>query len=186
MSYCTYIASDYPLPPVKNPHEFTLSVNEALNMGVTDIPEQYLTPYFDKDEPDVILFSDRDIEINTDTGEVKDGDFDDDFALYPAKGLDDVYTEKKYVVYLEWGRYTEGRANNIIRYIKENLEHTDEVEIWHIWTGVYETPTVRTKKIPVDALKAEMIREIDNREIKIEMVEGYEIVTQYRYVITKR
>lgn len=56
-------------------------------MGITDIQEQYLASDFDKDEPDVILFSDRDIEINTDTGEVKDGDFDDDLpesdsALY--------------------------------------------------------------------------------------------------------
>jgi len=185
MSYCTYIASDFPLEPIKNPHDLTLSVNEALAMGITDVPERYLETGFDRDEPDVILYSDRDIEFNTDTGEVKDGDFEDDFALYPAEGLSDIYTEKKYAVYLEWCRYTEGRAKKIIEYIKENLKHTDEVEIWHIWMGGYETRNVHTKQIKVDELTPEMIREIDNREIKIETMEGYELADQYRYVITR-
>lgn len=185
MSYCTYIASDYPLPSVRNVHDLTLSVNEALAMGITDIPEPYLQPGFDRDEPDVILYSDRDVEINTDTGEQKDGDYDDDFALYPAEGLSDLYTEKKYAVYLEWWRYTEGRAKKIIEYIKENLEHTDEVEIWHIWMGAGEAPTVHTKKIPIADLSPEIIGEIDSREIKFETVEGHELTEQYRYVITK-
>lgn len=185
MSYCTYIASDYPLPSVRNVHDLTLSVNEALAMGITDIPEPYLQPGFDRDEPDVILYSDRDVEINTDTGEQNDGDYDDDFALYPAEGLSDIYTEKKHAVYLEWWRYTEGRAKKVIEYIKENLEHTDEVEIWHIWMGAGEAPTVHTKKLSINELNPEIIGEIDSREIKFETVEGYEMADQYRYVITK-
>jgi len=149
MSYCTYIASNYPLPMVERP--------------------------------------DRDcvIEFNTDTGEVNDGNYDDDFALYPAECLSDVRTEKKYAVYLEWNYYTEGRAENIIRYIKENLKHTDEVEIWHIWMGAGEIFDVHTKMIPMDSLSPEMIRELDGREIKFETVEGYEKVDQYRYVIRR-
>ena len=185
MSYFSYIASDYPLPTVKNPHDLTLSVNEALAMGITDIPEEFMAPGFDRDEPDVILYSDRDSEINTDTREVKDGDFDDDFALYPAEGLSDVRTEKKYAVYLEWWRYTEGRARNIIEYIKENLKHTDEVEIWRIWAGAGEIFNVHTKNIPFASLCPEMIRELDEREIKFETVEGCEAVDQYRYVVRK-
>lgn len=185
MSYCTYIASDYPLQPVKNPHELPLSVNEALAMGITDIPEVYLQPGFDKDEPAVILYSDRDVEFNVDTGEVKDGDFEDDFALYPAEGLSDIYTEKEYAVYLEWNRYTEARAKKIIAYIKENLEHTDEVELWHIWMGGYETSAVHTKQLRITELTPELIWELDEREIKIEMIEGYEMAEQYRYVLTK-
>lgn len=144
-----------------------------------------MVPGVDRDEPDVILYSDRDIEINTDTREVKDGDFDDDFALYPTEGLSDVRTDKKYAVYLEWWRYTEGRAKNIIEYIKENLEHTDEVEIWRIWAGAGEIFNVHTKNISLASLCPEMIRELDEREIKIEMVEGCESVDQYRYVITR-
>lgn len=124
------------------------------------------------------------IEFNTETGEIQDGDFDDDFALYPAEGLSDVRTEKKYVVYLEWNYYTEGRAKNIIRYIKENLKHTDEVELWHIWSGAGEIFSTHTKRISINDLSPELIRELDGREIKIEMVEGCESVDQYRYVIT--
>lgn len=153
MSYCTYIASDYPLETVKNPHD---------------------------------LCNDRVIEINVDTGEFRDGDYDDDFAFYPAMEMDDVYTEKKYAVYLEWHRYTVGRANKIIEYIKENLKHTDEVEIWRIWMGGYETPTIRTKRMFIDELTPENIRQIDEQAVEIKNVEGYEMPTQYRWVIRKR
>ena len=126
------------------------------------------------------------IEFDTVTGSVFDGDYEDDFALYPAEGLSDVRTEKKYAVYLEWNYYTEGRAKNIIAYIKENLKHTDEVELWRIWSGAGEIFNVHTKKIPIDSLCPELIRELDEQEIKIETVEGYESVDQYRYVIRKR
>lgn len=125
------------------------------------------------------------IEFDTETGSVFDGDYEDDFALYPAEGLSDVRTEKKYAVYLEWNYYTEGRAKNIIEYIKDNLMHTDEVEIWRIWTGAGEIFNVHTKNIPLAELCPEMIRELDDREIKIETVEGYESVDQYRYVVKK-
>lgn len=129
---------------------------------------------------------DRDftIEFNTETGEVNDGDFEDDFALYPAEGLSDVRTEKKYAVYLEWSYYTEDRAKNIIKYIKENLKHADEVELWHIWSGAGELFNIHTKKILIASLTPEMIRELEEREIKIETVEGCESVDQYRYVVT--
>ena len=125
------------------------------------------------------------IEFDTETGVVFDGDFDDDFALYPAEYLSDVRTEKKYAVYLEWSYYTEGRAKNIIEYIKENLKHTDEVELWHIWSGAGEIFNVHTKNISIDSLRPEMIRELDEREIKIDTVEGCESVDQYRYVVKK-
>lgn len=144
--------------------------------------------YIASDEPlPTVDRPDREItiEINTETGVFSDGDFEDDFALYPAECLSDVRTEKKYAVYLEWNYYTEGRARNIIEYIKENLKHTDEVELWHIWSGAGEIFSVHTKKIPIDSLEPEMIRELDEREIKIEMVEGCEVVDQYRYVIKK-
>ena len=125
------------------------------------------------------------IEFDTETGVVFDGDFEDDFALYLAECLSDVRTEKKYAVYLEWSYYTEGRAKNIIEYIKENLRHTDEVELWRIWSGVGELFNVHTKRFSVDSLTPELIRELDEREIRIDTVEGYESVDQYQYVVRK-
>ena len=135
----------------------------------------------------VVERPDRDItiEIDTETGTVFDGDYEDDFALYPAEGLSDVRTEKKYAVYLEWSYYTEGRAKNIIEYVKENLRHTDEVELWHIWSGAGELFNVHTKRLSVDSLTPELIRELDERKIRIDTVEGYESVDQYRYVVRK-
>lgn len=90
MSYLTYFASDYPLPIVKNPHDKLLSVNEALALGVEDIPDILLAPDFDRDKPEVILYSDREIVIDIDRNEIRDGAFDDDFALLKAEGMDDV------------------------------------------------------------------------------------------------
>ena len=96
MSYLTYFASDYSLPIVKNPHDKLLSVNEALALGVEDIPDILLAPSFDRDKPEVILYSDREVVIDIDRNEIRDGAFDDDFALLQAEGMDDVYSEKKY------------------------------------------------------------------------------------------
>ena len=146
----------------------------------TYIASDYPLPMVERPDREMI------IEIDTETGVVFDGDFEDDFALYPAECLSDVRTEKKYAVYLEWSYYTEGRANIIIEYIKENLKHTDEVELWHIWSGAGEIFNVHSKKIPIASLTPEMIRELDEREIKIDMVEGCESADQYRYVVTKR
>ncbi len=145
----------------------------------TYIASDYPLPTVER--PDRELF----IEFDTETGSAFDGDYEDDFAFYPAEGLSDVRTEKKYAVYLEWNYYTEGRARNIIEYIKENLKHTDEVELWHIWAGAGEIFNVHTKKISIDSLCPEMIRELDEQEIKIETVEGCESVDQYRYVVRK-
>lgn len=145
----------------------------------TYIASDYPLPTVERPDRDIT------IEINTETGVITDGDFDDDFALYPAECLSDVRTEKKYAVYLEWNYYTEGRAKNVIEYIEENLKHTDEVELWHIWSGAGEIFNVHTKNISLASLCPEMIRELDEREIKIETVEGCESVDQYRYVITR-
>lgn len=145
----------------------------------TYIASDYPLPTVER--PDRELF----IEFDTETGYVFDGDYEDDFAFYPAEGLSDGRTEKKYAVYLEWNYYTEGRARNIIEYIKENLKHTDEVELWRIWAGAGEIFNVHTKNIPIASLCPEMIRELDEREIKIEMMEDCEVVDQYRYVVTR-
>ena len=54
MSVFTYIASDYPLKEVENPHIKTLSVNQALEMSI-EVHDFLLEPSFDRDEPNVIF-----------------------------------------------------------------------------------------------------------------------------------
>ena len=125
MSAIIYIASDYPLKEVPNPHLKTLSVNEALAIGIEDIPEQLLEPGFDRDKPDVLLWSDT---IDTQS------QLDDDFSIWPLdSSTEDIYTEKPYRVYLEWD-YTKGRAEKVIQYIRKHLQHTSEVEICYTYT----------------------------------------------------
>ena len=62
MSYLTYIASDALFKQVVNPHYKKLSINEALEIGM-DIPEFLLESGVDRNEPDVLLWSDTEITM---------------------------------------------------------------------------------------------------------------------------
>lgn len=141
MSLLLYLASDRPLPEVPNPHCRRLSVNEALAMGIKDIPEELLAPEFDRDEPEVILWSDTNILIDTENGTIDDGGFDDDFEIY---NMDRHYgpseTDKAFRVVIEC-TLTHGRAENILAYIRDLLQDTDEVELWSVWLGDYNQKT---------------------------------------------
>lgn len=185
MSYLTYIASDYPLPIVKNPHDKLLSLSEALALGVEDIPDILMAPDFDRDKPEVILYSDREVVFDIDRNEIRDGAFADDFALLQAEGIEDIYSEKKYKVYLEWNYYTEERADQVIEYIRDNLFHTEEVEIWRIWMGAVNKPTIRSRRIPISELKGDDIRQMEEKDLLGESDELYGLPVQYRLLITK-
>ncbi len=184
MSYLTYLASDHPLVPSPNPHERMLSVNQAIALGVANIPPHLLAPGFDRNRPDVILWTDRDVNINIDTRTIEDGDFDDDFALLPLSPVtDDIWTEKEYRVSLEWHGYTEGRARGVIAYIREHLKEADTLEIWRIWMGYAEKPIVRTRMIPIGQLAPEDIQALEQQELP-EPLEPYELPVQYRLIVT--
>lgn len=94
MSSCTYIASNIPLPEVKNPHCKTMSLNEALSMGMI-VPDFLLNSDSNRDVPGVILGLDTETKLDIDPGALGDGDFDDDLAILILDGdTDDIYTEK--------------------------------------------------------------------------------------------
>lgn len=161
MSSLIYLASDYPLEEVPNPHFKTMSVNEALTFGITDIPEFLLTPGFDRDKPDVILWSDIDLDAGAD----QDNGFDDDFAIWTLDpSTEDIYTEKKYRVSLDW-RYSRGRAERVIQYVREHLKHTDELEIWHIWMGNGDYPKIRKCTIDLDEFVPDDLKELSETEV---------------------
>ena len=77
-------------------------------------------------------------------------------------------TDKPYAVCLEW-HYTPGRAEQMIQYIKQTLQHTDAVEIWHVWLMDYwefeERPVIHRKTVSIDTLTSAHIRELDDAEI---------------------
>ena len=71
-------------------------------------------------------------------------------------------------VSLEW-RYTDGRAKQLIEYIKTGLQKTKTIEFWHVWLMDYyeyeDRPFVHKKVISIDDLTTEHIREFDESVI---------------------
>jgi len=173
MSVLFYLASDHPLEERPNPHMKTMSVNEALAFGITDIPDPLLKPGFDRDKPDVILWSDIDLDARA------EGDgLDDDFSIWKLDpSTEDIYTEKKYRVYLEWN-YTRGRAEQVIQYVREQLKHTDELEIWHIWMGNGDYPKIRKCTIGIDELTPDDLKELYDMKVEREPTVHYCFVIQ--------
>ena len=162
MSSLIYIASNFPLEERPNPHERMISVNEAIALGVKDIPKHLLADGFDKDKPDVIMYADREIKLNVFTKEITDGNFDDDFCIFSAEGAEGLKTDKKYKMFLEWYRYTDGRANEVIKYLRNHLENTDEIELWHIWLGNDKISGTKVIEKSIDELSAEDIHFLDS------------------------
>lgn len=165
MSLMLYLASDAPLDTVQNPHCKRLSVNEALEMGITEIPEHLLAPGFDRDMPDVILWSDINIVIDTENGTLDDGGFYDDFEIYD---MGDRYgpteSEKEYKVVIECS-LTEGRAKNILEYIRAQLQHSNEIELWSIWLGDYDQK-ISWYEAKIEEFTAEDLMEIADLPLK--------------------
>lgn len=150
MSSIFYIASDRPLPERENPHEKRLSVREALALGITDLPDFLLAKDFDQDKPGVILFADREIFLRAD-GTMEDGNFPDDFAIFPMEKERSMQTKKPYCAQIQW-RFTKERAEGLIEYLKERLEETDTVELWTGWLDGSAIHPVRKKEISIHAL----------------------------------
>ncbi len=141
MSSMTYIASDHPIPEIQTPHERSLSINEALEMGL-EVPEYLLNNGIDRNWKNAIHWSDRSIHFDLDNGTVDDGNWDDDFAIIPIyTGRRDVHSTKKKLSRIEC-IWTLGRAQRILAVIEQLLEHTDEVEFWHIYMENGERPRI--------------------------------------------
>lgn len=107
------------------------------------------------------------LEINVDTGTIYDGGADDNYFLSRFTNVTD-YTDKKYGVCLEWN-YTDGRAKQIIEYIKTALQKSDSVEFWNVWLMDYyeyeDRPFIYKKTVSINELTTEYIKEIDGAVI---------------------
>lgn len=117
--------------------------------------------------PEFAPSQDYPIHINVDEGRVYDGGADDNYFLTPFRNVRD-YTRRDYGVCLEWN-YTDGRAEQIIEYIRTALQKTDAVEFWHVWLMDYyefeDRPFLHRTTIPIDELTTGHIREIDSAVI---------------------
>ena len=107
------------------------------------------------------------LHINIDEGTIYDGGADDNYFLTTFANVEN-YTEKKYAVSLEWN-YTDGRAKQIIEYIKAALQKVESIEFWHVWLTDYfefeDRPFIHKKTVSICELTTEAIEEIDNAAI---------------------
>ncbi len=107
------------------------------------------------------------LEINIDTGTIYDGGADDNYFLLPFRDVSD-YTDKKYGVYLEWD-YTDGRAEQILKYMKETLQKVESIELWHVWLMDYyeydDSPVIHKRTISIEEMTIQDIRELDKADI---------------------
>lgn len=107
------------------------------------------------------------IRIDVDNSTIYDGGADDNYFLNTFLDVED-YTDRRYGVSLEW-HYTEGRAKQIIEYIKTALQESDSIEFWHVWLLDYyefeDRPFIHRSTISVSELTTEHIKEIDNAVI---------------------
>ena len=121
-----------------------------------DIPLQEVAP--SKDYP---------VHIDIDNGIIDDGGADDNFFLLSFSDVQD-YTDKKYGVYLEWN-YTDGRAEQILSYIKEALKKVESIELWHVWLMDYyeyeDSPVIHKRTISIGKMTIRDIHELDNADI---------------------
>lgn len=113
--------------------------------------------------PEVRPSQEYPLHINLDTNTVYDGGADDNYSLLSFDDVD-LYCGKKYGVYLELPQYTDGRAAQIIDYIKTALLHTDSVELWNAWLLGYwefeDRPYIRKRTVHMDNLTVKDIQEI--------------------------
>lgn len=165
MSQIFYLASDYPLAKIENPHYKMLSVNEALAIGMENIPEFMLAPEFNHDQPGVLLWSDTETTIDTERNTVDDGGLDDDFSILELDdATEDIFTQKQYRVYIEWN-YSRGRAERIIAYIRNHLEQAGDLELWQAWLGDGANTRIVKYSMRIDELTPEVMKEIDSLKV---------------------
>lgn len=104
MSALIYLASDTNLKEVKSPHNKTMSVNEALALGI-EIPDILNSQAIDKDKPDMILWTDSYTE-SKEGGLLVDSGFADDISILPInEKMEDVRTKKQYCSMVECMSY---------------------------------------------------------------------------------
>ena len=117
--------------------------------------------------PEVKPSRDYPLNIDFNSGIIDDGGADDNYFLITFDDVD-IYCDKKYGVYIELHKYTDGRAKQIIDYIKNVLQQTDSVELWNVWLTDYweydDRPYINKKTISIDELTTDDIKKINDAE----------------------
>ncbi|MBR6536658.1 MAG: hypothetical protein IKT67_05610 [Lachnospiraceae bacterium] len=109
----------------------------------------------------------KEYPIHIDNGIIDDGGADGNFYLRLFPDVGD-YTDKKYGVSLEWN-YTDGRAEQILNYMRDALEKAESIELWHVWLMSYyeyeESPMIKKRTLSIGEMTIQDMKEMDCADI---------------------
>jgi len=140
MSYITFLASDYPMQEVINPHIHFYSVNEAVDKGIELSSIVLDSTTINRNKPNVILW----VENEELLGEITIKSADK--SWYRHSFLPEPHLQ--YYSSLEW-QYKDKRAAQLIEYIRKHLENATILEIWDTWIGWDRDESEKAKIISV-------------------------------------
>lgn len=108
MSQYSFIATDYELPEVKNSKEKIITVREAIKLGI-EVHEWM--PWGKMNPDDKIIMFDKEEDLGELVIRKEDVIFDENVRWY---------TDKPFIYSVEF-RYTEGRAKELLDYLRKNM-----------------------------------------------------------------
>lgn len=134
MSSYQFIASNKPLPEVENPYEEYLSINDMIKRKMKVSKSLLKGKAINRNEKTVLYYPTEESL--------------DELVLYRDQSPSDYageYSNKAFLTGIEW-KYTEKRAAQLLDYLKEQLKHNDELEVWDIWLNVRDEAEIKTVK----------------------------------------
>lgn len=185
MSLFQYIASTHPLERVENDKVKFFSIQEAIAFGldVSKIFAGFTSDVCEVDSPrketsacrvdaasliEILTSESGHVNIAPDKPNVicwaeSEDDYDGiNIFPEPREFCDFLEPDKLYVSMLEW-RYSESRAEQLIRYLHNHLRTASEVEIGQIWRGrgsEEELTHTRTYPILLEKLRCQDIEAV--------------------------
>lgn len=134
MSLYQFLASNKPLKNMVNPYIEFISINQMIERGM-EIAEFILDDTQINREEKIVLICDSEehlyeIQIKCDD---------------PNRYARD-YTDKKYISEITW-HYTQERAQQLLEYIRIQMELSDEIELWNTWMDDVKIPFVNECKL---------------------------------------
>lgn len=119
MSAYSFIASDYELPEIENTKARTITVQEAIKLGIK--PHE-LVPWEEMNPDEKILYFEQECDLY-ELVIRKDSTYDKNVSWY---------TQKPFIYTIEF-RYTDSRGSKLLEYLKKNLKIGHSIELWSIW-----------------------------------------------------
>ncbi len=153
MSSFSFIATDYNIPEVYNSKEKVITVREAMELGI----KADIIPWEELDPNTKITY----YENRSDLGELvinRSTLFEGNVRWYTDKPL----------IYSVIFEYTKQRANQLLKYLKDNIRPGQHLELWLIWLDekqVVQPKILNCEEISIDEIRQMYLEWTIKREI---------------------